>query len=102
MIDMTQDNYDGVVNGGSSVLVAFMDESVMASRGLASVLDELVADYEGKVVFARVDAAGAPEVASDKNVQATPTVVLYQGGQEVQRLVGMLGKDQVADALNSL
>ena len=102
MIDLTQDSYDRAINGGSPVLVAFMDDSVLASKALASVLDELAADYEGKVVFARVDAAGAPQIASDKNVQTVPAVVLYQGGQEVRRLVGMLTKDQVADALNGL
>mmetsp|Transcript_519 Transcript_519/g.1873 ORF Transcript_519/g.1873 Transcript_519/m.1873 type:complete len:363 (+) Transcript_519:1511-2599(+) len=52
------------------------------------VLDQLRHAWEPSVCFARVEAESVPDAALHCDVQAVPLVVLYQDGQEKQRVQG--------------
>jgi thioredoxin 2 len=42
----------------------------------------------GEIVVANVDTEALPEVAGRFNIRSIPTMILFRGGREVQRLSG--------------
>ena len=77
-----------------TVLVDFYADWCGPCKMLTPVIDEIAAEHpEVKVVKLNVD--NAPEIASRYGVMSIPTVIVFRGGQEVDRLIGLTGKEQL-------
>ena len=50
---------------------------------------ELANDFAGKVKVGKMDAQQDPELAGKLNIDGFPTLILFQGGKEVDRIPGM-------------
>ena len=62
------------------------------------MLDELAAgDPAYKIVSIDIDAED--ELADEYDVTSIPCLVVFKGGQEVNRSVGLIPKDAIADLL---
>jgi thioredoxin-like negative regulator of GroEL len=66
---------------------------------LMPVIDELALQYRGSVKFIKVDMDKSPGLASQYQVMSVPTMLLFNKGQLVNRLVGALPRDQIAQHL---
>ena len=69
---------------------------------LAPILDELAQELEGAITFAKVDVDAHPELASRHQVMTFPTLLVFDGGQPVRRLVGLRGKGHLREELAEL
>ncbi|TWT45814.1 Thioredoxin C-1 [Phycisphaerae bacterium RAS1] len=82
-------NFDAeVINSSQPVLVDFWAEWCGPCLLLGPTIDELAGEYAGKVKVGKVDIDRAQAIAAKFGVQAIPTVILFKGGQPVERLVG--------------
>jgi thioredoxin-like negative regulator of GroEL len=52
-------------------------------------VDELADEFAGKVKVVKVNVRQAQSVAGRQRIEAIPTLVLYNRGVEVKRLVGL-------------
>ena len=59
-------------------------------RAVAPVLEQLAAEFAGRLKVAKVNADVSPQVAARHTVSSIPTLLLYDGGREVDRRVGAL------------
>lgn len=70
------------------------------------VVDRLYERYEGAVAFAVLNPNDDPEfnrIANDYGIQYVPTFVFVDSdGVEVERLVGVVSEDVLADAIESI
>jgi len=64
-------------------------------RAIAPVIEQLARDYSGKVVFGKLDVDENPETAQRFGIQAIPTLLVMKNGQEVDRIIGALPKNQL-------
>lgn len=60
-------------------------------RMMESVIMDLAAEYQGQVRVAELDAAEAPRHAARLGVLGTPTVLFFDRGREIHRVVGYVG-----------
>ena len=65
-------------------------------RILAPVIDELAAEMAGRVTVAKLNVDENPATASRFAVRGIPTLLVLDGGREVDRLVGVLPKSEIA------
>jgi thioredoxin len=57
---------------------------------LAPILEQLAAEFQGRIQFAKVNVDEAPTSAATHQITGVPTLMLFQGGKAVDRLVGMV------------
>lgn len=69
-------------------------------RMLSPVVEELAADYAGKAQIAKLDVDANQLSAREYGVMSIPTMIIFKDGQEVDRLVGVMPKDMIAERLD--
>jgi thioredoxin 2 len=66
---------------------------------VAPVLDELAAEMAGRVRFAKLNVDENPVTAARFGVQSIPTLLVLQKGREIDRIVGVQPKAEIARRL---
>ncbi len=101
-IEITEQNFESLVNSGKPVVVDFWATWCGPCRRLAPVIEELAAQYDGKVIIGKCDIEENVELTEKFGIMNVPTVVFLKGGQEADRLVGVAGKNIYEEKINSL
>jgi len=57
-------------------------------RMIAPILEEMSKEFEGKVVFLKVDVDEAEEIAGKEGIQAMPTFIFYKNGKRLEDFAG--------------
>jgi thioredoxin 2 len=71
-------------------------------RMIAPVIEELAAEMAGRVRFAKLNVDENPATAARFGVRSIPTLLVLQSGQEVDRIVGVQPKAEIARRLERL
>jgi thioredoxin 2 len=62
---------------------------------IAPVIEELAAEMAGRVRVAKLNVDENPATASRFDLRSIPTLLIFKGGQEVDRLVGVQPKSEI-------
>ena len=57
-------------------------------------------ELEGKLKVIKVNAQDTPSLTQQYDVQAIPTLLLFQDGKEINRFIGVQSKDSLLEAVN--
>ncbi len=102
-IEVTDAMFDQtVLKSDKPVLVDFWAAWCGPCRMLHPIVDELNAELGDKVVFAKVDVDNNQEYAAKYGVRNIPTVLLFKGGEIVDKQVGVAPKSVYLTKLNAL
>jgi thioredoxin 1 len=66
---------------------------------LATVVDEVAAEYEGQVKVVKLNTDQNPTVASHYGIRSIPTLILFKGGRQVDTVVGAVPKRTLSKIL---
>ena len=102
VLELTDANFDQeVMQSDVPVLVDFWAEWCMPCKMLAPTIDELGAEYAGKVKICKLDTDSARETSMKFGISAIPTVMLFKGGEVAQKFVGLQQKGDLKSALDA-
>lgn len=71
-------------------------------RQVAPLLEQLAAEYEGKVKIVKVDADQNPETVTAAGVTSIPTLGFYRAGARTDVLIGAHPKPVIAEKIEAL
>ena len=99
VIKVNSHNFENeVMNSDKKVLIDFFASWCGPCRMVSPIVDEIAEErVDIKVVKINVD--DEPELASRFGVMSIPTLVVIDGGREVNRLMGARPKDTILEAL---
>jgi len=93
---LTDGDFDEtVLKSPSPVLVDFWAEWCAPCRRLAPTVEALAAEFDGRLTVGKLNVDDNPNTAGRFNIRGIPTLLLFKGGQVVESVVGLTGKDQL-------
>jgi thioredoxin 2 len=89
-ITVTDDTFGSLVlAAGTPVLLDCWAQWCGPCHVLAPTIDALAREYAGRVLVGKLDVDGNPETAARFEVRSIPTLLLFDRGRLVDRLVGV-------------
>jgi thioredoxin 1 len=62
---------------------------------VSPVLEEISKDYDGKIRVGKVNVDNEIKTANEFGIQNIPTLVIFQNGKEIERMIGAIPKDHI-------
>jgi thioredoxin 1 len=101
-LQITDSNFDEIVlKSDKPVLVDFWAEWCGPCRVVGPVVEELSKDYEGRAVVGKVDVDSNPNISMRYGIRNIPTLLVFKNGEIVDKQVGAVPKNVLAQKLNA-
>ena len=92
---------EDVLKSDTPVLADFWAPWCGPCRMLAPTVDAISEEYEGKVKVGKVNTDENPQIATQHQINSIPTMMIFKGGEVVERLVGALPKEKITEKLDA-
>ena len=95
-VTITNANFEEeVIKSEIPVLVDFWATWCGPCRMVGPVVSEIAEEFEGKVKVGKVNVDEEDELAERFGVQSIPTIILFKNGEEADRSVGVISKEEI-------
>ena len=84
-----------VIQSDQPVLVDFWAEWCGPCRMLAPVIEAVAEQYSASALVVKLNVDENPVSAANYGIKGIPTMILFNGGKEVERIVGLVGKESI-------
>lgn len=88
-----------VLEASLPVLVDFTAVWCQPCKALDPIVRQLAQEWDGKLKVVKLDVDENPNLAMDYTVMSLPTLMLFKGGQPVERVTGLQPKDRLQKKL---
>jgi thioredoxin 1 len=103
VMEFTDANWKSeVLESSVPVVVDFWAPWCGPCRMLAPTIEKLAGEFQGKVKIGKLNTDENPDTPGGLHISAIPTVVIFQGGQVVDRLVGVNPESKFKASLQKL
>ena len=99
-IEITDATFEAdVLRSPTLTILDLWAEWCVPCKRLAPILDEIAAQYKGKIKIAKLDVDTNARTPGMFNVTGIPTLLVFKGGKLVETLVGFMPKDKLVAKL---
>ncbi len=101
-LEITDNNYKEILAGGKPVVVDFWAQWCGPCKMVAPIIEELAAEYEGRVVVGKCDVDDNSDMTVEYGIRSIPTVLFIKDGKVVDKQVGTASKPVFVSKLQAL
>lgn len=99
---LTDSNYQEALNQELPLVIDFSATWCGPCKKIAPIIDELAAEYEGRVLICKADVDENDELTSRYGIRNVPTVLFIKGGEVVDKNVGASPKATFVEKIEAL
>ena len=101
IVEVNDRNFrEGVVKSDLPVLVDFWAPWCAPCKMLAPAIEEIASEYAGKLKVGKLNVDENPAAATNFGVMNIPTLILFNKGEEIERIVGVTYKGEIAKKIS--
>ncbi len=98
--EVNDSNFEEVVlKSEKPVVVDFWAPWCQPCRIIAPIIEELAKEYDGKVVFAKLNTDENMQTTMRFGIRGIPTLLIFKNGKELGRIVGARPKPQLKEEI---
>jgi thioredoxin 1 len=101
-IVITDSSFDELLGAEQPLVVDFWAEWCGPCKMIAPVVEELAAEYSGKVNIGKMDVDENNEVSSRYGIRNIPTVLFFKNGQLIDKQVGATQKSALVQKIEAM
>ena len=102
IVHVTDDTFESeVLQSSQPVLIDYWAEWCGPCKMIAPVLDDIAAEYAGKLKVAKLNIDDNPNTPPRYGIRGIPTLMLFKGGEVEATKVGAVSKSQLTAFIDS-
>ncbi len=98
-VEITDANFEEIIKSGT-VLVDFWAEWCGPCRMIGPSVEAVAEEYAGKAGVVKMNVDENPGVPNQFGIRGIPTLILFKGGQEQERIVGAVSREALAKVID--
>ena len=103
MLEVTNENFEKeVVKSEKPVLVDFWAPWCMPCKIIAPAVEKIAEEMKTEIKVMKLNLDEVPEIATELSILNIPTLVLFKGGEEIVRIIGVNSKEAIENKIRSV
>ena len=101
-LEIKDSNIEETLQSDQPVMLDFWAAWCGPCRMVGPIVDEISQEYDGKAVVGKVDVDNNPDTATKYGIRNIPTILFFKNGEIVDKVVGVVPKEQLTEKLEKL
>ncbi len=103
IIEIEDSSFDNeVLQSETPVLVDFWAPWCGPCKAIGPVVEELADDFGDKIKFVKCNVDNNPVSPGKYGIKAIPTLIMFNGGNVVEQITGMVAKSKLEEAIKNM